>query len=445
LSVILKNKPKISDFFKTGIWRIRLKDLPRKKSFAVKQLRIIFLTIHGFNHDKCPLRASALTFYSLLSIVPVAALAFGIAKGFGFAKRLETLLYEKLPGQEEVLTQVIAFANTLLENTKGGVIAGIGIVVLLWSVIKVLSHIEGSFNAIWEIRKHRSISRKITDYLSIMLVCPVLFIMSSSVTVFITTQIKHITEKVALIGLFSPIIFLFLKLIPYGLIWVLFTTIYIFLPNTRVNFSSGIIAGVVAGTLYQIVQWAYINFQVLVAKYNAIYGSFAALPLFLIWLQISWLIVLFGAEISFSYQNVHTHEFNPEGRKIAPALKKLLALQIVHLLVKKFSKGEKPLTTSQISYALEIPFYLARKILDELVESGVLSPTAAESNKDIAFQPSRDINLLTVNSIIQALEQEGIDDIPMAQTAELQTLSETLKTFSDVIEKSPANRLLKDI
>ncbi|MFH2218870.1 MAG: YihY/virulence factor BrkB family protein, partial [Pseudomonadota bacterium] len=265
-------RSRVIDFFKTGIWRVRLRDLPRRKAFFIKQLRILFLTIQGFNHDKCPLRASALTFYSLLSIVPVAAMAFGIAKGFGFAKRLENLLYEKLPGQEEVLTQVIAFANTLLENTKGGVIAGIGIAVLLWSVIKVLSHIEGSFNAIWEIRKHRSIGRKITDYLSIMLICPFLLIMSSSVTVFITTQIKHITEKVALIGLFSPIIFFFLKLIPYGLVWVLFTTIYIFLPNTRVDFRSGIVGGVFAGTLYQIIQWTYINFQVLVAKYNAIYG-----------------------------------------------------------------------------------------------------------------------------------------------------------------------------
>jgi len=438
-------KSNFIEFFKTGIWQIRLKDLTRKKAFAIKQLRIIFLTIRGFNHDKCPLRASALTFYSLLSIVPVAALAFGIAKGFGFAKRLETLLYEQLPGQEEVLTQVIAFANSLLENTKGGVIAGIGIAVLLWSVIKVLSHIEGSFNAIWEIKKHRSIGRKISDYLSIMLICPILFIMSSSVTVFITTQIKHITEKVALIGFFSPIIFLFLKLIPYGLIWVLFTTIYIFMPNTRVNFSSGIIAGVIGGTTFQIAQWAYINFQVLVAKYNAIYGSFAALPLFLIWLQISWLIVLFGAEISFAYQNVHTHEFDPEARKIAPAFKKLLALQIVHLLVKNFSKGDKPLTAHKISYALEIPFYLVRKILDDLVRCDILSPTAAKSNKDVAFQPSRDINLLTVNYIIQALEHGGIDDIPTAQTTELQTLSEIIETFRDEIEQSPANRMLKDI
>lgn len=438
-------RSRVIDFFKTGIWRVRLRDLPRRKAFFIKQLRILFLTIQGFNHDKCPLRASALTFYSLLSIVPVAAMAFGIAKGFGFAKRLENLLYEKLPGQEEVLTQVIAFANTLLENTKGGVIAGIGIAVLLWSVIKVLSHIEGSFNAIWEIRKHRSIGRKITDYLSIMLICPFLLIMSSSVTVFITTQIKHITEKVALIGLFSPIIFFFLKLIPYGLVWVLFTTIYIFLPNTRVDFRSGIVGGVFAGTLYQIIQWTYINFQVLVAKYNAIYGSFAALPLFLIWLQISWFVVLFGAEISFAHQSVHSHEFDPESGKITLAFKKLIALQIAHLLVKNFSKGDKPLNSNQISRSLNIPFYLSQKILDELTESGILSIIKTASNRYVAYQPARDINLLTVNYIIHALEHQGVDDIPLPQTAELQTLSETLKTFGDIIENSPENKLLRDI
>jgi len=242
-------KSKIIEFFKTGVWRIRLKDLPRKKAFAIKQLRIVLLTIRGFSDDKCPLRASALTFYSLLSVVPVAAMAFGIAKGFGFAKRLEKQLYENFSAQEEVLTQVITFANSLLENTKGGVIAGIGIAVLFWSVMKVLGHIETSFNAIWEIEESRSVGRKVADYLSIMLICPILVIMSSSVTVFITTQITHITEKVALLGMFSPIIFFMLKMLPYGLIWIFFITLYIFMPNTRVDFSAGIIAGVIANTL----------------------------------------------------------------------------------------------------------------------------------------------------------------------------------------------------
>jgi len=442
LSVI---KSKITEFFKTGVWRIRLKDLPRKKAFAIKQLRIILLTIRGFSDDKCPLRASALTFYSLLSVVPVAAMAFGIAKGFGFAKRLEKQLYENFSAQEEVLTQVITFANSLLENTKGGVIAGIGIAILFLSVIKVLSHIESSLNAIWEIEESRSFGRKISDYLSIMLICPILIIMSSSVTVFITTQITHITEKVALLGMFSPIIFFMLKMLPYGLIWILFITIYIFMPNTRVDFSAGIIAGVIAGTIFQIAQWTYINFQVIVAKYNAIYGSFAALPLFLIWLQISWLVVLFGAEISFAYQNVDTYEFETDTRRISPAFKKLLALQITHLLVNNFSKGEKPLTANQISQALEMPVRLVRQILNELVESGIFSSTKSNIDKDPAYQPARDINLFTVKYIIEALEHRGSNDIPVAQTSKLQALSETLETFGDEIEKSPANRLLTDI
>ncbi|MBW1840518.1 MAG: YihY/virulence factor BrkB family protein [Deltaproteobacteria bacterium] len=438
-------RTKAIDFFKTGIWRIRLKELPRLKAVAIKQLRIVLLATRKFAEDKCPLRASALTFYSLLSIVPVAAMAFGIAKGFGFAKRLEILLYENFSAQKEVMTQVINFANSLLENTRGGIIAGIGIALLFWSVIKVLHHIENSFNTIWEVDTPRTVGRKITDYLSIMLICPILIIMSSSVTVFITTQVTLITEQVSLLGMFSPVIFLVLRLLPYCLIWILFITIYIFMPNTHVNLSTGIISGVIAGTIFQIVQFIYISSQVLVAKYNAIYGSFAALPLFLIWLQVSWFIVLLGAEVSYAYQNVDTYEFEPDTAKISPAFKKLITLQISHRLVKNFSNGEKPLTADQIANTLEIPVRLVWQILDDLVDSGVFSVTESETTKDAAFQPARDINLFTIKYVMEALDHRGVDDLPLPQTGELQTLSASLNTFGDIIENSPENRLLKDI
>jgi len=206
---------KIVDFIKTDIWRISLKDLPRMKSFLIKQLRTVLVAIRGFDEDKCLLRASSLTFYSLLSIVPVVAMAFGIAKGFGFEKLLEKQLFEKLPGQEEVLVQVVDFAQALLENTKGGMIAGIGIIVLLWSVIKLLGHIESSFNEIWGIKKSRTAARKFSDYLSIMLISPIFVVVSGSVTIFITTQITHITETVSLLWVFSPFIIWILKLLPY--------------------------------------------------------------------------------------------------------------------------------------------------------------------------------------------------------------------------------------
>lgn len=415
------------------------------KYFLIKQLRILLLATRGFGQDQCPLRASALTFYSILSIVPVVAMAFGIAKGFGFQEMLENQLMEKFSGQEDVMIRVVDFAHSLLENTKGGMIVGIGIIVLLWTVIKLLAHIEGSFNDIWEVKKSRSYGRKFSDYLSIMLISPLLIIMSSSATVFITTKIALITEKVALIGMFSPMIFFMLKLIPYCLVWILFIFTYILMPNTKVNFSAGFIGGIIAGTIFQAAQLAYILFQVGVAKYNAIYGSFAALPLFLIWMQLSWLIVLFGAEISFSYQYVDTYEFEPDLRQISPAFKRLLTLQVANRVISTFSKGKMPLTASNLSQALEIPIRLVQQLLDELVESEIFSITEIKENEKLAYQPARDINIITVKSIIEALEQKGVDNIPVAQTPELQSLSEVLSTFSDEIEKSPANLLLKDI
>jgi membrane protein len=442
---ILSLKAKIIEFFRVGIWRVRLKDISRTKYFFIKQLRILILATRGFTKDKCTLSASALTFYSILSIVPVVAMAFGIAKGFGFQKLLEKELLGKFQGQEEVMNRVVAFAHSLLENTKGHLIASFGILFLLWTVIKLLSQIEHSLNDIWEVKSPRTYGRKFSDYLSIMLISPILFILSSSVTVFITTQIAVITQKVALIGMFSPVIFFMVKLIPYGLIWILFIFIYMLMPNTKVNFSSGLIAGIIAGTIYQIAQWAYITFQVGMARYNAIYGSFAALPLFLIWIQLSWLIVLFGAEISFAYQYVDTYDFEPDRRYISPAFKKLLSLQISRLIISTFLKADPPLSAISISKTLQIPIRLVEQILEELVEAGIVSDTEVKKNKEMSYQPARDINAITINTVIEALDQKGVNNIPVAQTAELRHLSEALKTLNEEIEKSPANRLLKDI
>jgi membrane protein len=438
----------ISNFFsfiRVDIWRIRLADLPFGKSFLIKQLRIIILAIRGYDEDRCLLRASSLTFYTLLSIVPVAAMFFGVAKGFGFERRLQEELFNRFPGQEEVLNQIISFSNSLLEQTQGGLIAGIGMLVLFWSVLKVLGHIEMALNDIWGIKESRSWGRKFSDYLSIMLISPLLVLMSGSATVFIKTQVTQVTQKVELLGVISPLIFLLLKFTPYVLIWTLFTILYVIMPNTKVNFKAGLLGGVVAGTLYQIAQWGYISFQFGAAKYNAIYGSFAALPLFLMWLQISWWIVLFGAELSFANQNVDTYEYEPDCLKVSPGFKKLLALQIAHLLVKKFENGDRPLTDSQISAQLEMPIRLVHNILFDLVESGLMSEIKTQGDKGFAYQPARDINNLTIQYVLEALDQKGTDDIPVARTEDYQALSDALKKFSEAMEGSPANKLLKDI
>ncbi len=435
------------EFITTDIWRMRLEDLPFGKSFLIKQLRIVILTLRGFDEDKCFFRASSLTFYTLLSIVPVVAMLFGVAKGFGFERMLKKEIFERFPGgaQQEVLTKVIEFAESMLEATKGGLIAGIGLVVLFWSVIKVLGHIETSLNDIWEIKENRTWGRKFSDYLAVMLISPTLIIVSSSATVFITSQITQLTNQIKLLGMISPLIFLSFKLIPYLLIWILFSVIYVLMPNTKVKLKSGIVAGIIAGTIFQIVQWVYISFQVGTARYNAIYGSFAALPLFLMWVQISWWVVLFGAELSFANQNVATYEYEPDSSKVSHAFKKLLTLQVAHLLVGNFSRCEPPPTDSQISMRLEMPIRLLHQILYDLVESGLFIETRSTDDNTFGYQPACDINKLTIKSILEAIEHHGTDRIHVAQTKELTVLSDSIKKFSEEMENSPANKLLKDI
>ncbi|MEE9144220.1 MAG: YhjD/YihY/BrkB family envelope integrity protein [Candidatus Binatia bacterium] len=432
-------------FLKNDIWRIRSNSLTRQQSFWIRQLRIMLLAVRGFTEDRCQLRASALTFYSLLSIVPVVAMAFGVAKGFGLEKLLEKRILEQMQGQEEVVERVVEFARSMLDNTQGGLVAGIGIAVLFWTVIKVLGHIESSFNNIWGIKEDRKLGRKFSDYLSIMLICPVLLIMSGSVTVLISSQVTLIVEKLSFLGPLGGVILFSLKILPLAVIWVVFTFIYMFMPNTKVNFKSALIGGIVAGTIYQIVQFGYITFQVGAAKYGAIYGSFAALPLFLIWMQLSWLIVLFGSEVSFSEQNVEMYEFEPDCLKVSDSFKKLLSLSITHLCVKKFHRAQKPLGADEIAHHLEIPIRLARQILFNLTEAGILSEVKQNALQDSAYQPARYIGDLTVTEVLSKLDRQGTDSIPVSESNELKRLEESLNQFQEVMEKSPANVALKDL
>lgn len=436
---------KAIEFLETGIWKTHTGEHSRFKAFLIKYLKIFLLALRGFKDERGQLRASALTFYSLLSVVPVLALAFAIAKGFGFERLLRQELIERLPKQEAILQQVLEFVNSLLASTRGGLLAGIGIIALFWAVIKLLGHIERSFNDIWKIKKERSYGRKFSDYLSLMLLAPVLFILASSATVFIATQVKEITEQIALLGYVSSVIFFFLGLLPYVLIWILFSFVYIFMPNTKVQWKSGILAGIIAGSLYQITQWLYIQFQIGVAKYNAIYGSFAALPLFFIWMQLSWLIVLLGALIAFAHQNIESYEYDQEYLQVSPGFKRLLSLQAAQFVIKKFIQGEAAPTAEHISRTLKIPIRLVRQLVEELVECGIFSETIPKNDDEISFQPARDTGVMTLSYVIDALEQRGNDELSIPQTDELKAISTSLHSFRNLIQKSPANRLLKEI
>ena len=438
---------RLSRYISTDIWATRLEDLPATKAFLVRHLKIVIISIREFIQDRCPLRASALTYYSILSIVPFLALVFAISQGFGFRKLVEAKIFEQIPEQEALLRQIVNFAQALLDNTKGGLIAGIGIVFLLWTVIKVLSHIEHSFNDIWHVSKPRTLVRKFTDYLSIVLVGPIILLLSSSVTVFITTRLSDITRKLELERVVGPLELLISKFLPYFLVWVLFLLIFIIMPNTRVRLTSGLYGALVAGTFYQLTQMAYIHSQVGVSKYNAIYGGFAALPLFFIWLNISWMIVLLGAEVSFAAQNVRIYEPGTHSPLTVPHDRKLLALAVAHQVVKNFSRGEKHLRASEISDALRMPLRWIQEVISDLVHCGVFTTADCEVTMDLTYLPSSDISMFTVSYVLDALERGGQKDASLSRkwTPETEELSRILEAFRVEVESSPDNRLLKDI
>ena len=432
-------------FFGEDIWKIRLDAIPMWKAFYIRPLRVVLLAFRAFNEDQCMFRASALTFYSLLSIVPVLAMAFGIAKGFGFQEALARQLQESFYGQEEVIEKVTVFAHSMLESTQGGLIAGVGVVVLFWTVIRVLGNVEGAFNHILNFKKSRSLGRKVIDYMATMFICTILLVSSSALTVVIKSHVTSAIQSFSILGTVSPAIFFFMKLLPYCAIWLLFTFLYIFLPNGKISWRFGFPAAIAAGTLFQLFQWAYLSFQFGVTKYNAIYGSFAALPLFLVWLQISWLIVLFGAELLFSLRSEKDYDFAPDYSRISYRLKKTIMLQVVHFLVKRFCQGAPPVTSAQIVEALKVPKSLLQQILAETKAAGIVSEICSKGEDTRAYQPAQDVDLFTVKYVIDKVERQGINHVSMLSGPDFEKIEERLNGLDLLAEKTSANVLLKEI
>ncbi len=426
----------ISRFIKEDIWMIAENDCSTIQYAGIKLFKIILLSLNGFKADLCQLRASALSLYTLLSIVPVIALLFGIAKGFGFEKKLEQQLLEQASDQDSMMLQLIEFSQNMLSSTKGGVVAGIGIVVLFWTVIKVIGNIEESFNHIWKIKKNRPLSRKLSDYLSLMMLAPVLLIMSSSLTVFVKTQITWLVEVIHLPKFGTTMVVYAMSLSPIIIMSGLFSFIFIFMPNKKIQMKAGIFAGIFTGILYQIVQWGYLALQLAASSYNAIYGSFAALPLFLIWLQLGWVVVLLGCEISFYVQNFESYQHNNKFSSLSYTLKRTIALQVCHAIVLRFANAEKAINAGEIANQLGLPVTVIQKTLSVLKDSQlIVQLNGVDEDEDEIYQPSRDINRLTIASVINALEISGQNVVPNMKGAE---------QFSR-INASSENMLIKEI
>lgn len=411
--------------------------MAEKAADGIKSIFHFFYDIVvSFFNDDCYTKASALAFYSLLSIVPVLAVLFGIAKGFGFGDALEVEITTQFFQQPEVSHKLIEFAHSSLQNLKGGVIAGWGTIILLWSVISLLVSVESSLNDIWKVKSGRSLTYKIRDYLTVLFIAPLFFVAASSINIYLITQITEKAQSYEIVEVVSPILLFGLRLFPFFLIWILFTFVYVFIPNRKVYLRDAIIAGVIAGTFFQLWQWVYIHFQVMLTSYGAIYGSFAALPLFLIWLQVSWLIVLSGAEISVALEN----NFFLNYYKTRPLSFKTAALLIVYNCAEAFAQGIAPLTDLQLSRKLGISLIDIHQILEILYEKKIISEVSVDGT--VGYQPARAIQDITLQLVCNAIDRSHEISAHIEDPSKLDKIEEIMSEMDKKTDELLKNQSL---
>jgi membrane protein len=441
LSWVLQKIKQINEF----IWHTSISDISRGKSFVIRQLRIIVLAARGFMNDRVQLRASSLTLYTMLSLIPFVAIAFGIAKGFALDQKLQELLVNEFKSQPEVLTWILNQANSAIQATSGGYIAGIGLIILIWSVMSLLDQIESSFNHIWQIDASRPWLRKFTDYIAIMIFAPVFLILSSSITVFVSTELSDFMARSSILEFFKPIIMFLIKLAPYVLTWIALTILFVIMPNTKVRLVPALVSAIITGTILQFLQWLYIDLQFGITKLSAIYGSFAAIPLFIVWVQSSWIILLLGAELSFANQNVSRYEFESEALNVSSYQKRALILMIMNMIIRNFTVGEKPISSENISKSLKVPVRLVRDILQDLTSSNLVSVIHENEHEERLYQPAMDINKLSVSFVLSKLDKKGSEHQIFVKTREYNRITSMLDKFDKLVAKSDSNILVKDL
>lgn len=376
-------------------WIAAIANIPGLK-WTARPLKLVIYTLEGLLAHGTMDMGAALTFYTLVSIVPVLALAFAVVKGFGLAESLVQNLYSLLPQMPEVVDYMVSFANNTLARTNGGVMATIGLLTLLWAVVNLFESIEANFNKIWEVKSSRNLVRKYSDYITVVIIAPLLWIVATSVGTYTRDMLG--IEGVWWLNMAS-------KLFSLILVWAMFTVIYIVLPNTKVRLRAAIMAAVFAGTGFDLFQTLFIFLMKWMTSYSAIYGSFAALPLFLLWMQYSWKILLMGCELSFALQNEKRYDEERELPVISHDDTQKFIIAIVCHIARSFVRGEGAVPLIAVRERLGIPSRIASKLILILVDAGILNEVKCEQKDyDVAYAPAKDVNSLRVCDILEAVE-----------------------------------------
>ena len=435
------NLNQIKTFLLEDIWRVTDDEVSKKKGMLYNAIKIATLSVKEFTERRVVNKASALTYSTLLAIIPILALLFAIARGFGFSNLLEDQFRNGLGGQAQTAETILSFIDSYLSHAKSGIFIGVGLIMLFYTVLLLTHNMERTFNSIWQVKKPRTLYRKMTDYFSMMLLLPLLIMLSSGISIFMSTFLKTMEE----FFLLAPVIKFLVRLTPFVLTWGMFTALYIFMPNTKVKLKFAIVPGILAGSAFQAFQYLYIGSQIWVSRYNAIYGSFAAIPMFLLWTQISWSICLYGAQLCYVAQNLRNFSFSKETENISRRYHDFLCILIMSLICKRFQTEESPYTAESLSDEHKIPIRLTTTILYELQDLHMIYETPVEGqDEEMAYLPSVDINQMNVAILLSRLDKEGSEAFKIDRSQYTNTW-DALAKARESYYKETSSILLKDL
>ena len=384
------------------------------KSYTLVVVKVLSLAVRFFTTKRVLTQAAALTYSTLLAIVPIMAVVFAIARGFGYNKYIELWFRDALASQPQAAEVIIGWVNSYLVHTKSGIFLGVGLVFMLYTVLMLVSNIEQTFNEIWQVKKPRSIFRTFTDYLAMFFLFPILIVISSGLSIFMATMASSLPNFLLL----GSAVRLLISLSPYVLMSALFIALYVFMPNTHVRVKNAIVPGILAGIAMQWLQFFYIHSQIWVTGYNAIYGSFAALPLFMLWVQISWTICLFGAELSYTSQNLEYYDYDTQTTDISHRYQIMLSALLMGHICRRFANGGKPYTAEELRQLTGIPIRIVNDMVYLLIDARLLIEISSdEKGESSRYVPAESLSNLSLGTMIDRLEAQGKwqIDLPVSQ------------------------------
>ncbi len=388
-------------------------------------VKILNLAVNSFTSKRLQQKACALTYSTVLALVPILAMIFAIGRGFGFQNILQSELFRYFPSQRNALNSSFTFVDRYLEQTSQGLFVGIGVVFLLWTLISLMRNVESSFNEIWGVSHNRSIYRQVTDYTVMFLFMPVLMLLSAGINLFVSAGVNRILN----FDILSPAIQFLLDLSPMVIAWIVFSCAFWLIPNTSVKAKPAFVSGIVCGTLTHLLQMLFVSGQVYVSKYNAVYGSFAFLPLLLIWLQLVWLITLAGMVMTYSMQTASSLSYNGRVRDISVNYFNQITILLLALICRRFADRKSPLEISGLAMTYGLPPSLVRLSVQRLVDVGLLNRVCLQGDT-FAYQPSYPVGEnLTVGDVVDLLNNYGQSDFVIFKRKQLSEALDVLKNL----------------